>query len=131
MYHGWSDPVLTPFVSAGYYSAVAKTLGGGFKHPQDNERLFMVSWMHHCSGGPGSYNLDPLTPFIAWVETGVVPDTIIGEVPVGPQASRTFPLCPFPSLAVFEGGNVNDAANWRCTAHTNQRFGKGKGHRHR
>ena len=50
MYHGWSDPALTPFVSVDYYSAVAKTLGGGFKHLQNNARLFMVPGMHHCTG---------------------------------------------------------------------------------
>ncbi len=126
MYHGWSDPALTPFVSVDYYTAVANTLGGGFKHLQDNARLFMVPGMHHCSGGPGPYNFDPLSPLIGWVESGVAPDRIIGEVPAGPQAGRTFPLCPFPSLAVFQGGNVNDAANWVCKAHTNHRFSPGK-----
>jgi feruloyl esterase len=125
MYHGWSDPALTPFVSVDYYTAVAKTLGGGktqgggFKHLQNNARLFMVPGMHHCSGGPGPYNFDPLTPLIGWVEAGVAPDRIIGEVPAGPQAGRTFPLCPFPSLAVYQGGGVDDAANWVCKAHTN------------
>ncbi len=126
MYHGWSDPALTPFVSVDYYTAVANTLGGGFKHLQDNARLFMVPGMHHCAGGPGPYNFDPLTPLTGWVESGVAPDRIIGEVPAGPQAGRTFPLCPFPSLAVFQGGNVNDAANWVCKAHTNHRFSPGK-----
>jgi feruloyl esterase len=122
MYHGWSDPALTPFVSVNYYSAVAKTLGGGFKHLQDNARLFMVPGMHHCTGGPGPYNFDPLTPLIGWVEAGVAPDRIIGEVPAGLQAGRTFPLCPYPSLAVYQGGGVDDAANWVCKAHTNHRF---------
>jgi feruloyl esterase len=114
MYHGWSDPALTPFVSVDYYSGVAKTLGGGFPQLQNNARLFMVPGMHHCSGGPGPYNFDPLTPLIGWVETGAAPDRIIGEVPAGPQAGRTFPLCPFPSLAVYQGGRVDDAANWVC-----------------
>jgi feruloyl esterase len=114
MYHGWSDPALTPFVSVDYYSGVAKTLGGGFPQLQNNARLFMVPGMHHCSGGPGPYNFDPLTPLIGWVETGAAPERIIGEVPAGPQAGRTFPLCPFPSLAVYQGGGVDDAANWVC-----------------
>ena len=133
MYHGWSDPALTPFVSVNYYSAVAKTLGGGFKHLQNNARLFMVPGMHHCTGGPGPYDFDPLTPLVEWVEAGVAPDRIIGEVPAGQQAGRTFPLCPFPSLAVYQGGGVDDAANWVCKAHTNHRFGRGnshKGHQH-
>jgi feruloyl esterase len=122
MYHGWSDPALTPFVSVDYYSAVAKTLGGGFKHLQDNARLFMVPGMHHCTGGPGPYDFDPLTPLVGWVEDGVAPDRIVGTVPAGPQAGRTFPLCPYPSLAVYQGGGVDDAANWVCKAHTNHRF---------
>ncbi|MGC2281024.1 MAG: tannase/feruloyl esterase family alpha/beta hydrolase, partial [Candidatus Acidiferrales bacterium] len=57
-----------------------------------------------------------------WVEAGIAPDRIVGEVPAGPQAGRTFPLCPYPSLAVYQGGEVNDAANWVCKAHTNHRF---------
>jgi feruloyl esterase len=128
MYHGWSDPALTPFVSVDYYSAVAKTLGGGFKHLQKNARLFMVPGMHHCTGGPGPYNFDPLTPLVGWVETGVAPDRIIGEVPAGPQAGRTFPLCPFPSLAVYKGGGVDDAANWVCKTRSNHRFSRGNSH---
>jgi len=130
MYHGWSDPALTPFVSVDYYSDMAKTRAGGFKHLQDNARLFMVPGMHHCSGGPGPYNFDPLTPLIGWVESGVAPDRIIGEVP---SSGRTFPLCPFPDLAVYQGGGVNDAANWVCKPHTNHRFSHGhskKGHHH-
>jgi feruloyl esterase len=126
MYHGWSDPSLTPFVSVDYYSAAAKTLGGGFKHLQDNARLFMVPGMHHCTGGPGPYNFGPLTPLIGWVESGVAPDRIIGEVP---SSGRTFPLCPYPSLAVYQGGGVDDAANWVCKAHTNHRFSPGNSHK--
>jgi feruloyl esterase len=123
MYHGWSDPALTPLVSVDFYSAMAKTMGGGFKHLQDDARLFMVPGMHHCAGGPGPYAFDPLTPLIGWVEFGVAPDRIIGTVP---SSGRTFPLCPYPTLAVFQGGDVNDAADWVCKAHTNHRFSPGK-----
>jgi feruloyl esterase len=122
MYHGWSDSALSPFATVDYYSGVAKTVGGGFKHLQDDARLFMVPGMHHCSGGPGPYNFDPLTPLIGWVEFGIAPDRIIGEVP---SSGRTFPLCPYPSLAVYQGGGVNDAANWTCKAHTNHRLSPG------
>jgi len=77
----------------------------------------------------GPYNFDPLTPLTGWVESGVAPDRIIGEVPAGPPAGRTFPLCPFPSLAVYQGGNLDDAANWVCKAHTNHRFSPGNGNK--
>lgn len=68
------------------------------------------------------YNFDPLTPLVGWVEAGIAPDRIVGEVSAGPQAGRTFLLCLYPSLAVYQRGEVNDAANWVCKAHTNHRF---------
>lgn len=112
-------------MSVDYYTAVAKTLGSGFKDLQDNARLFMEPGMHHSTGGPGPYNFDPLTPLIGWVESGVAPDRIIGEVP---SSGRTFPLCPYPSFAAYRGGGVDDAANWVCKAHTNHRYRRYKGH---
>ena len=54
MYHGWSDPALTPLASVRYYKAVANFLyGGDFSRLQKHARLFMVPGMHHCGGGPG------------------------------------------------------------------------------
>ena len=108
-------------VAGVYRAGCVGTRGAAVVH-----RPVYMPGMHHCSGGPGPYNFDPLTPLTGWVESGVAPDRIIGEVPAGPQAGRTFPLCPFPSLAVFQGGNVDDAANWVCKAHINHRHNPGK-----
>ncbi len=68
MYHGWSDPALTPLASVRYYKAVANFLyGGDFSRLRKHARLFMVPGMHHCGGGPGPNVFDPLTPLIDWV----------------------------------------------------------------
>jgi Tannase and feruloyl esterase len=127
MYHGWSDPALTPFVSVDYYSAVAKTLGGGFKHLQENARLFMAPGMHHCGGGPGLNVFDPLTPLIGWVEAGQAPESILAyHTDSSTGTVRTMPLCPYPQTAVFTGGDIYDATNWKCGSHTNHRSANGK-----
>ena len=131
MYHGWSDPALSPLVSVDYYEGVAKTMGGGFAHLRDNARLFMVPGMHHCAGGPGPNTFDALTPLIQWVEAGNAPDQIVAyhfknNDPIDNLVpDRSMPLCPYPQVAVFQGGNVDVASNWKCGQHTNHRFSPG------
>jgi Tannase and feruloyl esterase len=127
MYHGWSDPALTPLVSVNYYTSVARFLGGGFKHLQNSARLFMVPGMHHCGGGPGPNVFDPLTPLIGWVEAGQAPaDIIAAHTDSTTGTLRTMPLCPYPQTAIFTGGDVYDAADWICGSHTNHRFYPGQ-----
>ncbi len=119
MYHGWSDPALTPRVSVDYYTAVARRLyGGDFSRLQTNARLFMVPGMHHCAGGPGPNVFDPLTPLIEWVQFGVPPASIVAahfvdNDPTKP-VDRTMPLCPYPQTAKYVGGAVTQAASWVC-----------------
>jgi feruloyl esterase len=55
MYHGWSDPAISPFQSVNYFTSVQSVLG---TTSSDNIiRLFMIPGMHHCGGGPGSKHL--------------------------------------------------------------------------
>ncbi|HLK87020.1 MAG TPA: tannase/feruloyl esterase family alpha/beta hydrolase [Candidatus Binataceae bacterium] len=119
MYHGWSDPALTPRISVDYYTAVARLLyGGDFSRLQANARLFMVPGMHHCAGGPGPNVFDPLTPLIEWVQFGVPPVSIVAahfvdNDPTKP-VDRTMPLCPYPQRAKYIGGVVTQASSWVC-----------------
>jgi feruloyl esterase len=83
--------------------------------------MFMVPGMRHCiaSGGPGPNVFDPLTPLINWVENNVAPKQIIAahfqdNDPTTGMVTRTMPLCPYPKMAKFRGGNVTDARNWVC-----------------
>ncbi|HUN59061.1 MAG TPA: tannase/feruloyl esterase family alpha/beta hydrolase [Candidatus Binataceae bacterium] len=143
MYHGWSDPALTPFVSVDYYTSAAKAAnahpsnvhytsifkfgmsadaqasGGLYDILRENARLFMVPGMHHCSGGPGPNVFDPLSPLIEWAEGGPAPDGIIAaHYPNNdgtPPPDRTMPLCAYPETAVYDGtGNVDLASSWTC-----------------
>ena len=121
MYHGFSDPALTPLISINYYTAVAQLLyGGDFSKLQKNARLFMVPGMHHCAGGPGPNVFDPLTPLIEWVQLKTPPAEIIAEHftnndPTMP-VDRSMPLCPYPQVAKYIGGGapVDVASSWNC-----------------
>ncbi|HLW71781.1 MAG TPA: tannase/feruloyl esterase family alpha/beta hydrolase [Candidatus Binataceae bacterium] len=119
MYHGWSDPVFSPYVSVNYYNNVQATLGS---NTADSIRLFMAPGMHHCQGfGPGPNSFDAVSALVSWVEQGVVPEGIvashhINDNPTAP-IDRTMPLCAYPELAIYDDvGPVNDASSWSCSA---------------
>jgi feruloyl esterase len=115
MYHGYSDPRITPFRTSLFYGEFAK-LRGGYAKAQTNVRLFMVPGMYHCVGGPGPTHFDTLTALENWVEHATPPDGIIATT--SPEMTkRSMPLCMFPEQAEYRGaGEVTDAANWSCTS---------------
>ncbi|HLJ26885.1 MAG TPA: tannase/feruloyl esterase family alpha/beta hydrolase [Candidatus Angelobacter sp.] len=120
IYHGFSDPALPAFRTIKWYENLSE-LTGGFGELQENVRLFMVPGMQHCGGGPGPNIFDTLTPLEDWVEHGIAPNGILAAHFVNNDPTqgvdRTMPLCQFPEQAHFNGtGNVNNAANWSCTA---------------
>jgi feruloyl esterase len=120
IYHGFSDPALAPYRTVKFYEDLAAAQGG-YDAAQRNVRLFMVPNMQHCGGGSGPNVFDTLSALEDWVEQGKAPDAILarhftGNSPKQP-VDRSMPLCPFPSAATYKGqGDVNDAANWSCSA---------------
>jgi feruloyl esterase len=122
MYHGWSDPALSPLASVQYYNSVATQLHLSIASLQAYARLFMVPDMHHCGGGPGPNVFDPLTPLVSWVEEGAAPNSLLarhyGDNDLANKVTRTMPLCAYPSTALFTGGNLNDGDSWVCSQQT-------------
>ena len=118
--HGWSDPAISPLATLQYYNSVIRS-NWGLHDTQEFARLFMVPGMRHCigSGGPGPNVFNPIPSLIDWVEKGVVPERILSahfkdNDPTTGIITRTMPLCPYPQVAVFRGGDVNQASNWSC-----------------
>jgi feruloyl esterase len=115
MYHGWSDPALTAYISVNYYNDVQATLGS----VTNNVRLFMIPGMHHCGGGPGPDQFDTLTPLVTWVEQGIAPDGLLATHQDATGATdRTMPLCAYPELPAYigaAGGPYNDCSTWTCS----------------
>lgn len=116
MYHGFSDPSISPFRTVLFYEQLANITAGGYRKLQDNVQLFMVPGMLHCRGGVGPDTFDTLTALEDWVEKGVAPNQIIASHTEADKVTRTMPLCKFPGQAKYVGsGDVNNSANWACT----------------
>lgn len=125
VYHGTSDPVFSSNDTTDWYQRLSAANGGD---ASNFARLYTVAGMNHCSGGPAADQFDMLTPMVAWVEQGKAPESIVAtardasnaipnsEVPADWGAGRTRPLCPYPKVARYKGGDVNSAASFSCSS---------------
>lgn len=114
LYHGWSDPNITPLTTIQYYKTAMDTLGGA-KSTADSMRLFMVPGMGHCGGGEGPNKFNVVGALENWVEKGSAPETMIASHSTAGKVDRTRPLCPYPQAAKYQGsGSIDDAANFAC-----------------
>jgi len=113
MYHGWADPLLSPYNTLDYYNRVIQAMGG--QESTDRFlRLFMVPGMEHCRGGPGPDTFDAVASLDEWVEHGVPPERIVASHK-GNGVERTRPLCRYPQVARYKGtGSTDEAASFDC-----------------
>jgi feruloyl esterase len=113
MYHGWTDPQVTPQTSTIYYDKVVKTVGKEIA--AKGIALFMVPGMNHCQGGAGTDTFDKMAAIESWVATNKAPAQIIASHVTSGAVDKTRPLCPFPQVAKYQGaGDTHDAANFAC-----------------
>jgi pimeloyl-ACP methyl ester carboxylesterase len=118
LYHGQSDGVFSFNASASWIEKLNANSGGD---AGDFARLFAVPGMNHCSKGPTTDNFDMLSAIVDWAENGKAPDRIIAgvtpgnqEVPAEWSPQRTRPLCPWPKVARYLGGDKEKAESFEC-----------------
>lgn len=118
IYQGQSDPVFS-------FNSIARWYGhlDANDHGKADQfaRLFAVPGMNHCAGGPATDGFDALEAMVNWAENGVAPKELIAhvrpdnkEVPANWSPKRTRPLCPWPKIARYKGGDVESAASFAC-----------------
>lgn len=130
IYHGWSDPGISPLSAVNYYESVVKKMGQ--KDADTFVRLYMVPGMQHCSGGPGTdlfggFGISPVNDpqhnmslaLEEWAEKGTAPSAVIASKAQGegPAAKVTMsrPLCAYPEEAKYRGfGDPRDAGSFTC-----------------
>jgi feruloyl esterase len=117
LYHGWSDPQVTPYNTIDFFHKVVASQGGA--GVGTSIQLYMVPGMNHCQGGPGTDTFDKMTAIEEWIRAGVAPTRIEAWHATNGVIDRTRPLCPFGQVAKWSGsGSTNDSANFSCVAAT-------------
>lgn len=109
VYHGLSDQGMSTESLVDWYERLTPRADGG---AQSWARLFLVPGMSHCGGGQSTDRFDMLEAVQAWVEHGRAPDRVLASGAAFP--GRTRPLCPYPTVARYVGGNPEDAASFAC-----------------
>lgn len=122
--HGTADAIFSIDDTLAWYRALDATYGG---RADLFVRVFPVPGMGHSRGGPATDQFDALEALVAWVEQGVPPDRIVAtarragnpgganpEVPADWSPNRQRPLCPYPRVARYQGGDPEAAASFAC-----------------
>ncbi len=108
VFQGVSDPVFSAVDLRDWYKQLLADTQGA----RDSVRLFNVSGMTHCGGGAGLDNFDPLTALENWFANDVAPESMIATGKAFPNKSQ--PLCAYPKIATYVGGDVNAASSFVC-----------------
>lgn len=115
MYHGWSDPQVSPENTVNYYTSVLKIMGSSAT--ADSIRLFMLPGMGHCGGGDGPNAFDAMGALAQWFEKGQAPNQIVASHSTNLVVDRTRPICAYPQVGAYKGsGSIDEAANFVCKA---------------
>jgi feruloyl esterase len=101
--------------------------GRGHGRGGDVVRLFHIPGMGHCSGGPATDQFDMLSALVEWVERGKAPERIVAtargagnaggvntDLPASWAPDRTRPLCAYPKVASYQGGDAERAESFAC-----------------
>lgn len=125
-YHGWADPLISPYDTIAYVENAWRTMG--VSATRNMYREFMLPGMGHCGdvlGGYGPDTFDMVTPLVDWVEKGVAPDGIVAtgvpRVEPGtpfatppPVAPNSRLLCAYPEEGRYFAGDPTKASSFRC-----------------
>jgi feruloyl esterase len=107
MYHGWSDPALSPLMTTRYVDAVFA------KDPAARRdlKLFMLPGVLHCTDGPGPDRVDWLGALDAWATGGAAPE----ELTAGFATGGARKVCAYPKKAVYKGtGDGRSSDQFDC-----------------
>ncbi|WP_373354347.1 tannase/feruloyl esterase family alpha/beta hydrolase [Pseudoroseicyclus sp. CXY001] len=114
--HGVSDPVFSVLDTISWYEALDANNGDA---AEDFAMLYTVPGMPHGTGAASTGDFDLMSALEAWVEEGTAPGPIAAATLAGSEAEATLgaisrPLCPWPQVARYEGGDEASADSFTC-----------------
>lgn len=133
IFHGLTDGIVNPLDTVNYFERIGSTMATR----NTFSRLYLAPGMDHCTGGVGpdlfgqtpsqpigDSTHDLLVALTDWRERGDIPEAIIASKRDAQQnLIATRPLCAYPSRAIWQGGDANNAANFRCVIGKAMTFG--------
>jgi hypothetical protein len=109
--HGMADPIFSALETVDYQQRVDAAHGAAAA--SRFVRTFLVPGMNHCAGGPATDAFDGLAAIVDWVEQGRAPERIVARATSRlPGLAR--PLCPYPKIARYRGGDTASADSFAC-----------------
>jgi feruloyl esterase len=123
LYHGWSDPQVTPLNTIAFFKKVVSVQGPSAVG--SSVQLYMVPGMNHCQGGPGTDTFNKMAAVEQWVQTGAAPTRIEASHVSNGTVGRTRPLCPYGQVARWNGkasgGGTDAAVSFACVVEAGRR----------
>lgn len=123
VFSGSSDgTVSTNDVTRWYDDLLAEDSRNG-RPTADHARLYVVPGMAHCGGGPGTDSFDLFSVLEDWADGAAPSDSVPPRALVGAgnldaikdwRGKRSRPLCSYPRVAVYQGGDVESADSFDC-----------------
>lgn len=110
-FHGMADPIFSAHEMIDYQRRLNDRHGAA---APSIARTFLVPGMNHCAGGPATDDFDGLAALVDWVEHGKAPERIVAKGSGAIAASVSRPLCPWPKVARYVGGDANKADSFAC-----------------
>ncbi|MFC7401161.1 tannase/feruloyl esterase family alpha/beta hydrolase [Citricoccus sp. GCM10030269] len=118
--HGASDGVFSMDDTTAWYRNLEEAHGGD---ASDFVQYFQVPGMDHVSGGPATDQHNALAALVDWVEQGDRPEELRAwvdpenpELPAEWSTERSRPLCAYPAVAEYTGGDAEAASSFECGA---------------
>lgn len=113
LFSGWSDPLVSPLATLGYYE---KAMAFD-KKVVDDLRLFMMPGAAHCLGGYGPSFVNSLDMVDQWLETEQAPDQTpafwLDATTMQIEGSRL--ICAYPKVPKYKGkGNIREYTSYEC-----------------
>ena len=108
--HGTADSTIPTDASVFLYQRIVEAMGPS--RVDDFVRLYLIPGFGH---GRGVFNagFDTVGTLDRWADQGIAPAGLtVSDNNKG--ASRTRPMCPWPSWPRYMGGDVNAAASFQC-----------------
>jgi pimeloyl-ACP methyl ester carboxylesterase len=120
-WHGMSDEYIPVLNSVDYYDRVRQN----DENVTDYFRMFLAPGTPHCAPGNGHFPIDVLSDLENWVEQGNAPthlnghnisniDPTTGTLLSGSVTLSGRPICPYPLVQRYMGGNTNLQSSFEC-----------------